>query len=248
MAELVKGLHIVEGVKYDNSEILQKFLNVVAVVEEDESAHIVDCGDPGFGEKILVYLQKHVRDPPRIRTLILTHFDADHSGSAAELKRITGCTIMAPEFDAEIIAGRRHTNAEMRRVLPAYAPGEIEALERKIESQEIPPVPVDRVLRGDEQLEIVGGVRVLRVPGHTPGHIVLHIPRVSALITGDVMTAPDGRVGPPMPKYTPSPDRAIQSLKNLGELEFEILVAYHFPPIKAGGSKALKKYVRTLDK
>ncbi len=241
MAELVKGLHIVEGVKYDNSDI-----NVVAVVEEDGSAHIVDSGDPGFGEQILSYLREHVRDPPKIRNLILTHFDADHSGSAAELKRLTGCTIMAPEFDAEIIAGRRYTNEEMRRVLPAYAPGEIQALERKIEPQEIPPVPVDRVLHGDEQLNIVGGVKVIRVPGHTPGHIVLHLPRLSALITGDVMTVPDGRIRPPKPQYTPSPERAIRSLKNLAKLEFEILVAYHFPPMKAGASKALKKYLRTL--
>ena len=243
MVKLVKGLHIVEGVKYDDSD-----LNVVAIVEDDGSVHIVDCGDPGCGEQILGYLQKHVRDPPRIRTLILTHFDADHSGSAAELKRMTGCTIMAPEFDAEIISGRRFTNEEMRRVLPAYAPGEIEALERKIEGQEIPVVPVDRVLRGDERLDFVGGVRVLRVQGHTPGHIVLLVPRLSALIAGDVMTAPDGRIGPPMPQYTPSPERAIQSLKSLAELEFEILVPYHFPPIKAGGSKALKRYLRTLDK
>lgn len=243
MAELVKGLHIVEGVKHDNSD-----LNVVAAVEEDGSAHIVDCGDSGFGERILGYLQENVRDPPRIRTLILTHFDFDHSGSAAELKRLTGCTVMAPEFDAEIISGRRFTSEEMRRVLPDYAPREIEALERKIESQKIPKVPVDRVLHGDERLDFVGGVRVLRVPGHTPGHIVLHVPRLSALITGDVMTAPDGRIGPPMPQYTPSPQRAIQSLKDLAELEFEILVPYHFPPIKTGGSKALKKYLRTLGK
>lgn len=243
MAELVKGLHIVDGVKYDDSDV-----NVVAIVEDDRSAHIVDCGDPGSGEQILGYLRKHVRDPPKIRTLVLTHFDADHSGSAAELKRMTGCTIMAPEFDAEIISGRRFTNEDMRRVLPAYAPREIEALERKIESQEIPTVPVDRVLRGDERLDFVGGLRVLRVPGHTPGHIVLLVPRLSALITGDVLTAPDGRVGPPMPQYTPSPDRAMQSLKSLAGLEFEILVAYHFPPITAGGSKALKGYLRTLGK
>lgn len=171
----------------------------------------------------------------------MTHFDADHSGSAAELKRMTGCTIMAPEFDAEIIAGRRHTTEEMRRLLPAYSLAEIEALERKVRPQRIPPVPSDRVLRGNEQLDIVGGVRVLRVPGHTPGHIVLHSPRLSALITGDVMTAQDGRVGPPKPQYTPSPDRAMQSLKSLADLEFEILITCHFPPITKGGSKALQK-------
>lgn len=60
MAELVKGLRIVEGVKYDNTDV-----NVVAAVEEDGFAHIVDCGDPGFGEQILIYLRRHVRNPPR---------------------------------------------------------------------------------------------------------------------------------------------------------------------------------------
>jgi glyoxylase-like metal-dependent hydrolase (beta-lactamase superfamily II) len=241
MAELVKGLHILAGVRYDCSNV-----NVVAILENDGSAHVVDCGDPGYGEQILGYLRKHVRGPPRVRTIILTHFDADHSGSAAELKRMTGCVIMAPEFDAKIISGKRFANEEVGRILPAWAPNEVEALQRKIRTQEIPSVHVDRVLRGEERLDIGGGVRVLRVPGHTPGHIVLLLPKLSALITGDVMTAPEGRIGPPVPQFTPSPNRAIRSLKNLSELEFEIMVTYHFPPITVGASKALKKYLGTL--
>lgn len=242
MAELVKGLHIIEGVRYESSNV-----NVVAILEDDGSVHVVDCGYPGYGEQILGYLRKHVRDPPRIRTLILTHFDADHSGSAAELKRMTGCVIMAPEFDAEIISGKRFSGEEAQRVLPAWAPSEVEALQTKIREQEIPSVPVDRVLRGDEGLDVGGGARVIRVPGHTPGHIVLLLPKLSALITGDVMTAPEGRIGPPVPQFTPSPDRAIRSLKNLSGLEFEILVTYHWSPITVGASKALKKYLESLD-
>jgi glyoxylase-like metal-dependent hydrolase (beta-lactamase superfamily II) len=65
-----------------------------------DAIHLVDCGDAGSDGLIFRYLEGQSRKPSDLRTLILTHFDSDHVGSAREIKRKTGCTVMAPEFDA----------------------------------------------------------------------------------------------------------------------------------------------------
>jgi glyoxylase-like metal-dependent hydrolase (beta-lactamase superfamily II) len=242
MAELAKGLHLVDGVGSGNS-----LRNVTAILDDD-IVHLVDCGDPGSAGRIFRYLEGQSRKPSDLRTLILTHFDSDHVGSAAEIKRRTGCTVIAREFDAEIISGRRFTDRELKKMLPDYDPVEIEALQGKINGQEIPSVAVDRVLRGDEKLEIAGGAQIVHIPGHTPGHVVVLLPIVSALITGDTLSAPSGRIGGPTPQYTPSVRLATQSLKKLSKFEFEILVPYHWPPITAGASILLKKYLSSIDR
>jgi glyoxylase-like metal-dependent hydrolase (beta-lactamase superfamily II) len=241
MAELAKGLHLVDGVGSGKSD-----RNIVAIMDGDD-IHLVDCGDAGSDGRIFRYLEGQSRKPSDLRTLILTHFDSDHVGSAREIKRKTGCTVMAPEFDAQIIAGKRFAGRELKEMFPEYDSVEIEALEGKINGQEIPSVAVDRVLRGDEKLEIAGGAQIIHVPGHTPGHIVVFLPKLSVLVTGDTLSAPSGRIGGPTPEYTPSVRLATYSLKKLSGLEFEILIPYHWPPIAAGASILLRKYLSSLD-
>jgi glyoxylase-like metal-dependent hydrolase (beta-lactamase superfamily II) len=237
MAELAKGLHVVEGIESEN---------IVAIIEDSGSISLIDCGDPGSSKAIFRYLEEQGKNPHNIRNLILTHFDLDHTGAAKEIKQKTACQIMAHEFDAEVISGRRFTKDELKRRFPDYNSIEIDELHGKIGGQEIPAVAVDRTLRGGEQLDISGGARIVHVPGHTPGHIVVFLPTHSALIAGDTLSAPEGRVGPPAPQYTPVPRQAAQSLKKLSDLEFDILVSYHWPPITSGAGKAVKKYLDTL--
>ena len=106
---------------------------------------------------------------------------------------------------------------------------------------------VDATLEDKEELPYCGGITVIYTPGHTPGHLVLFLPRHHALVTGDTLTAPMGRVGAPTRQYTPVPRQAVQSLKKLSEFDFEILVPYHWPPITSGAGKAVKKYLDTLE-
>ena len=100
MAELAKGLHVVEGIDSEN---------IVAVIDGSGFISLIDCGDPGSSKVIFGYLEEQGKDPHDIRNLILTHFDLDHMGAAKEIKQKTGCQIMAHEFDAEVISGRRFT-------------------------------------------------------------------------------------------------------------------------------------------
>jgi hydroxyacylglutathione hydrolase len=49
---------------------------------------------------------------------------------------------------------------------------------------------LDRTLAGGEELALPGGpVRVIAVPGHTPGHLAYHAPDAAAVWTGDTLLA-----------------------------------------------------------
>ncbi|TMA80768.1 MAG: MBL fold metallo-hydrolase, partial [Deltaproteobacteria bacterium] len=48
---------------------------------------------------------------------------------------------------------------------------------------------VEHVVRGREQLPDCGGINVLHTPGHTAGHISLHLPRIKTMIAGDAVVS-----------------------------------------------------------
>ena len=58
-----------------------------AIICTDEAAVVIDTGETGFGAKILAYMQ--ASSIPSLDCLIITHFDKDHVGGAAELIRST---------------------------------------------------------------------------------------------------------------------------------------------------------------
>jgi glyoxylase-like metal-dependent hydrolase (beta-lactamase superfamily II) len=57
-----------------------------------------------------------------------------------------------------------------------------------------PPCRVDREVADGDVLDLAGGAVVVHVPGHTPGSIVLHLPRLDVLLTGDVVAEVRGSI------------------------------------------------------
>jgi glyoxylase-like metal-dependent hydrolase (beta-lactamase superfamily II) len=88
---------------------------------------------------------------------------------------------------------------------------------------------VDRVVKGGETLPDCGGIHVIHTPGHTEGHISLHLPRIKTMIAGDaVLSAGEHLVV--SPAYLSSdPAAAAESVKRLiaMNLDLERLLVGH---------------------
>jgi glyoxylase-like metal-dependent hydrolase (beta-lactamase superfamily II) len=80
-------------------------------------------------------------------------------------------------------------------------------------------------------------VRVLHVPGHTPGAIALHLPSRGVLFPGDIVATVDGRavLGP----FNVDRKQAIASFRRLSSLEADTVCVPHGDPILTGASAAL---------
>ena len=178
------------------------------------------------------------RSPEEIRDVIVTHCHPDHAAGLAEIKKATGAVAWMHAADAELVrAGRtfRPWKASpgiknrifVRRVI-ARGP------------QTCEPAAVDREVLPGETIPAAGGIKAIATPGHTVGHLVLLWPGDGGvLFVGDAAN----NVG----RLKPSPiyedfAQGMESLRALGELDFEVACFAHGAPIVGG---AAREFVRS---
>jgi len=185
---------------------------------------LIDCGLAGEAPAIAGAIRELGRDPGELRHLVLTHFHADHVGSAAEVRTWGEVTVYAHPEDARVIRGEVPGPApvlsEWERELSARTSGFV---------PDAPPVRVDREVTDGDPLP--GGAVVVGVPGHTPGSIAVHLPRERVLFTGDTIArTPDGRVV--LGVFNVDRARARASATKQAELDVAVACFGHGEPLE----------------
>jgi glyoxylase-like metal-dependent hydrolase (beta-lactamase superfamily II) len=95
--------------------------------------------------------------------------------------------------------------------------------------------------------ETVGPFTIVAVPGKSPGEIALHWPERKLLIVGDaVIGNPPGQCGLLREKVMDDPARLKRSVRNLLDLEFDILLCGDGASILYDANKRLKELVDTF--
>jgi glyoxylase-like metal-dependent hydrolase (beta-lactamase superfamily II) len=89
-------------------------------------------------------------------------------------------------------------------------------------------------------------MRVVHVPGHTPGSVALHFPELGAIIVGDAMQYRFGRLMLPHRLFTQDMPQAITSIRKLAALDFDTLCFSHFRPIVRDADLRVREFVREL--
>jgi len=136
---------------------------------------LIDSGVAGSEKIILEYLERTGRSPHEISMLILTHAHPDHIGSAAAIKRISGCTLAAHAAEKAWIEDVS-LQAKERPV-----PGFFTLVGGSFQ--------VDRILKEGDVLHLEGGplLQVMHTPGHSPGSLSLWLAEEGALFTADAV-------------------------------------------------------------
>jgi glyoxylase-like metal-dependent hydrolase (beta-lactamase superfamily II) len=89
-------------------------------------------------------------------------------------------------------------------------------------------------------------IRVVHVPGHTPGSIALHLPHRRAVVVGDALQYRFGRMMPPSRLFTQDMAQAYESIRKLAAVDAETVCFSHFRPILDGGSAELRAFAESL--
>ncbi|MBW2340746.1 MAG: MBL fold metallo-hydrolase [Deltaproteobacteria bacterium] len=184
-----------------------------------------------------------------ISQIVITHSHLDHFGLAGRLKELSGAKLYLHQKERRFVEPRGIEAANILEVMKKwlYKNGtpedETARLQRlpKREMNFISPVFPDAVSfsgkLGSPDIFFSGGERistdffnfeVLWTPGHSPGHICLYERAKKILISGDhVLSRITPEIGlNPFSSLNPLDDY-IKSLKNLRELEVELVLPGH---------------------
>jgi glyoxylase-like metal-dependent hydrolase (beta-lactamase superfamily II) len=231
--ELKPGVHQLQGAFGGGILGVNVFLLV------DNKLTLVDTGIKGQSQRILLAIRGLGYSPSDVGSIIVTHHHLDHTGNLATLKRITGATVMAHASDAPYISG---SLADPGPAKPTWRTQLLGFMQRAIASE---PAIVDQVLGEGDELPVLGGLRILHVPGHTEGSIALFLPDRGLLLTGDIISN-RSRLGLPSREYTVDMAREIGSVKRLASLDFDSAGFGHGRPILHGASAVIAAFASGL--
>lgn len=175
--EITPNVHQIEGVT----------ANTFLIVEP-EGLTLIDCGLPRSEGKILAYIAGLGRSPQDLQRIVITHADADHYGALPALQGATPAQTFAGAGEAEAVrAGGESRPLKLNPLFKALM-GLVRLFVRT------QPCRVDRVLHDGDELPVLGGLRVVATPGHTPGHISLYAPAAGVLFCGDSLRVAGGEI------------------------------------------------------
>ena len=204
---LAEGVYKVDGVRVAN----------VYLVAIDDGLLLVDTGMPGNAKRIVAFMESIGRQAADLRYVVLTHCDLDHIGSVAALKEMTGARVAIHELDGPVLSGEQRP--------PKGGPlGAV--LSRLFRIRHVVP---DLLLKDGD---VVGGLKVMHVPGHTAGSLVLSR-EDGVVFSGDALLSDKhGQVRSPDPRLALDRAQALASAERIKALPITLLCTGHGPPVQ----------------
>jgi glyoxylase-like metal-dependent hydrolase (beta-lactamase superfamily II) len=224
----------------------EHFLNWY-LVEEGGRLTVVDAGLPASWRSLLGALEDIGHVPSDIEALVLTHAHFDHIGFAERARAELSIPIWVHESDVPLT--KRPWLYMSERSPFAYLGRKTLPIVASFVRAGAPRVgPIREVRRfGDEgTLDLPGSPRVLFTPGHTLGHVALHLPDRDVVISGDALVTHDPYTDTRGPRIvargaTADSERALASLDRLAETGVGTLLPGHGEPWKGGAESAVRE-------
>lgn len=244
MLEVGPGVHHVEA-SHTN----------FALIRDGDALTLVDSGYPkdrGLVEAAVGRVGRRLAD---IDAMLLTHAHVDHLGSAEWLRARHEVPVRCHEDEAA------HARGEVDEVISQtdilrhlYKPQVLGFLVNAVRRGALSPQRLGEVVTfGDgERLDVPGAPRAVHTPGHTSGHVGLHLPDHGVLLTGDALITVDvwdaSRRGPQVIRSHFNHDHAaaIDSLARFEGIEAEVVVPGHGRPYRGTPAEAVDEARRRL--
>ncbi|HEY9593359.1 MAG TPA: MBL fold metallo-hydrolase [Spirochaetia bacterium] len=200
------------------------------LVRGDGKVLLCDTGYPGQTDQIERGLRAAGLGIDHLTGIVVTHHDHDHVGSLAAVRESSGgATVIADATEADMIDGSKPS----ARLLQAVAYNETLTGDERERGEQfveylrtIEPCAVDRRLEETDEW-IVPGLRIVRTPGHTPGHLSLFLEDTRVLIAGDALALDEGRLVIPNPEFAMDREKCIESVKAIRAMDVARIVCYH---------------------
>ena len=151
------------------------------------------------------------------------------------MRELTGAKIAVHRIESDYTAGRK------LRLGPDPRRWDIDAVYKAIAGFmahiKVQPFEADILVDEDDALS---GLKVIHVPGHTPGSIALYEPVRRILFSGDTMIYTGKRIHGSPDRVTMDPIAARQFYNKLMALDFDVLFGGHGKPLMPDASAKVR--------
>ena len=209
-SEPIEPFRIAGNLYYVGTAELGSFL-----VATDAGHIVLDTPLESETHLVIDSIRKLGLDPKGIRILLNSQAHYDHTGSLAELKKLSGAKVMAGRRDAELLARGGRGDFAFGDRYP------------------FPPVEVDRPLDDGDEITLGGTTLLVRLtPGHTMGTTtyVLDVTEdgktLRVVIAGSLSVNPGVRLANP-PSYEGIAEDYARSIRILESLEPDVFLSAH---------------------
>jgi glyoxylase-like metal-dependent hydrolase (beta-lactamase superfamily II) len=218
------------------------------LLEDDTGVTVVDAGLPPHWKVLLRTLSDLGRTRDDVRALVLTHAHYDHVGFARRLQKEWGVPVFVHQRDQKLA---RHPALFRSERLPlAYFkhPPFLKVFAHFAARRAFlaPPVTDTRPLPAHGSvLDVPGKPVVIECPGHTHGHVGLHIPSADAMLVGDAIVTLDPYTVTTGPRLvakaaTADSELALRSLDAIAATGATMLLPGHGDPWRGGAQEAVR--------
>lgn len=190
------------------------------LLADDDGMVLVDTGLVGIAGKLARLLNDIGRSPRELNAILLTHGHLDHTGGASRIQRETGAAVWVHPADREHVAGRVWYRGWARGC------GLLENAGRLAFSFTPPDVTGD--LSDGQRLPWWGGLRVVHLPGHTPGHCGFFCERTGWLLSGDVFASYTWSVHAPPRVLNRDQAGVSTALKKVAAMDLDGVIPSHY--------------------
>ncbi len=209
--------------------------NIVAnpyLLIDPDGLTLIDAGLPGSHKKILHYMAGLGYAPHDLKRILITHADFDHVGGLAALKAASGARIFASPVESRAMAEGHASRALKPRHRTIRLLFDLVARLFKPA-----PVQVDEPVSDGQIFPVLGGLRVVETPGHTPGHISLFAPSTGILFCGDSIVSEENGLRGSRGANNWDQAKSDESVRKQANLGATILCSGHGPVVRDAAGK-----------